>query len=198
MLLLNICSDFSDKFGKEFGNAELLFLSYDIMSTIKDFLDQTSRNYSVKALEELSEAVTDFEQKLIDEVFSLYFTSQEIKERFAVPPDYLQFIRGVSFLSRDLGDGSPWFWVTGAEGSLGGTRYEYQHFADNKTWHELKKPPLMAIEVGGWSDKHVLFLSCDKKHHWGEVYDCHDSYVYSLGAHDLDYTSFMDLLQRGR
>ena len=136
------------------------------MSNIQNYLDQTSQAYRVEALEEVSETILNFEEKLIEDIFSKYFTSEEIKQRFSVPPDYLQFIRGVSFLAQDAGDGYPWFWILGGESAYESTKSEYERFVEDKEWHKLTKPPLMAIEIGGWSDKHVFFLSCDKAHHW--------------------------------
>jgi len=167
------------------------------MSNIQNFLDHASQTYRIEVLEEVSEIILNFEQKLIEDIFSKYFTAEEIKQRFCVPPDYLQFIRGVSFLSEDAGDGYPWFWVLGAESAYENTKLVYKKFIEDQEYHQLAKPPLMVIEIGGWSDKHVFFLSCDKMHHWGEVYDCNDAYMYQLHSSDIDYKSFLGLLQRG-
>ncbi|OJJ17509.1 hypothetical protein BKI52_26955 [marine bacterium AO1-C] len=167
------------------------------MSNVENFLDHTYHTYRVEALEKVTETVLNFEQRLSEDIFGKYFSVEEIKQRFVVPPDYLQFIRGASFLARDAGDGYPWFWVLGAEDTYKYTKSAYEEFTEDEEYHQLTKPPFMAIEIGGWSDKHVFFLSCDKAHHWGAVYDCHDSFMYDLGPYDISYESFLDLLQRG-
>jgi len=167
------------------------------MSNVQNFLNHTSHNYQVESLEQISDITLNFEEKLRHDIFSTHFTTEEVKQRFAAPPDYLQFISAISFLSEDAGDGYPWFWILGAESAYENTELAYTEFIEDQEYHQLAKPPLMVIEIGGWSDKHVFFLSCDKMHHWGEVYDCHDAYMYQLHSSDITYKSFLDLLQRG-
>lgn len=122
-----------------------------------------------------------------------FYTVEEVAQRFAIPPQYAVYLEKHGYINQNKG----WRSLKAQEHSmLKNTVYSYSYFSsERKRYRAENKYPMMMIDIGGWSDKHWYFMSCDKDHHFGKVYEAYDTDFYDLPriyeAQWADFFSFL-------
>ncbi len=104
-----------------------------------------------------------------------FYTAEEIEERFAIPPQFAVFRQHYSYF------GNYWRSLTSLDGIITETTYWYRYFSHEKErYRQNGNYPMMMLYIGGWSDKHWYFMSCDKAQHFGQVFEAYDTDFFDI------------------
>ena len=105
------------------------------------------------------------------------YTPSEITQRFEIPPQLLLYLREYSAISQNKG----WRSLFAYDHIIADTNYWYKYFlSDKKYLKPAEQNPTIVLAIGGWSDKHWYFISCDKERHFGKVYEAYDTDFYKF------------------
>lgn len=124
-----------------------------------------------------------------------FYTADEIEKRFEIPPQFSVFLQYYGPISQRNG----WRFMMSWQGIImDTTRYWYNYFSDYKEEYRANgQYPMMLLDIGGWSDKHWYFISCDKEHHFGKVYEAYDTDFFDIPRIvDEEWPDFLTFLER--
>lgn len=126
--------------------------------------------------------VSDFPKMIREKVLEKYYDSSILDNRFQIPDEYINFIKFVDYISDA---NNSWGAVYGGFTSIAQTEdlFEYHYCTKNS----INK---ILINIGYWSDKHEYWLSCDKEHSYGKIFD-----NYDLNVEDLNEDSAEEVFE---
>lgn len=122
-----------------------------------------------------------------------FYTVEEIENQFRIPPQFSVFLANYSQFYEKKGSRS----LKNAEGIIvDTTRYWYSYFSTYKDQYKTEgKYPPMLLHIGGWSDKHWYFISCQKDNHFGKVFECYDTDFFDLPhVYEAQWNDFFTML----
>lgn len=99
------------------------------------------------------------------------YASVDIEQRFAVPPQFSLYLQHYSFIRQNQ-----WKSLLMWDDIVSDMMYWYDYYLS----YQRKAEAMMLLPLGGWSDKHWYFISCDNEQHFGEVFEAYDTDFFDI------------------